>query len=44
MYLNIKQNNYETHKKWHIANRMPTNATLEERIAWHVGHKKNCSC
>ncbi len=31
-------------KEWHVANRMPAKATLEQRIAWHVEHKKNCSC
>jgi hypothetical protein len=31
-------------KEWHVTHRMPTNATLEQRIAWHIEHKKNCSC
>lgn len=31
-------------KTWHLANRMPKNATVEQRIAWHEGHMKNCSC
>jgi len=31
-------------KEWHLAHRMPVNATLDERIAWHQEHKKNCSC
>jgi hypothetical protein len=31
-------------KEWHVTHRMPTNATLEQRIAWHIEHKKNCAC
>lgn len=29
---------------WHQAHPMPKNATLEQRINWHLEHKKNCSC
>lgn len=29
---------------WHKANRMPRNATLDQRIAWHEAHLKNCAC
>jgi len=31
-------------KEWHLTNRMPKNATIEERIAWHLEHSKNCGC
>jgi hypothetical protein len=31
-------------KDWHLANRMPKNATLDERIAWHIEHYQNCAC
>jgi len=31
-------------KEWHLTHRMPKNATLEQRIAWHLEHKKNCGC
>ncbi|MCW3092303.1 MAG: hypothetical protein JWP81_3372 [Ferruginibacter sp.] len=31
-------------KEWHLANVMPKNATLEQRIAWHLEHKKHCAC
>jgi len=31
-------------REWHLAHRMPKNATLEQRIAWHIEHKKNCAC
>jgi hypothetical protein len=29
---------------WHGKNKMPKNPTLDQRIAWHVDHAKNCSC
>jgi hypothetical protein len=31
-------------KEWHQANRMPRNPTMEQRIAWHIEHAKNCGC
>jgi hypothetical protein len=31
-------------KDWHARNRMPKNATTEQRLAWHLEHRKNCSC
>jgi hypothetical protein len=31
-------------KEWHLAHLMPKNATMEERIAWHIEHSKHCSC
>ena len=31
-------------KEWHVANKMPKNATLEQRIKWHTGHAKHCQC
>ncbi len=31
-------------KAWHETNRMPQNATLEQRIAWHLEHQKHCQC
>jgi hypothetical protein len=31
-------------KEWHLAHRMPTNATLQQRIEWHIEYQKNCSC
>tara|TARA_R110001583_G_scaffold119513_5_gene270892 strand:- start:114 stop:281 length:168 start_codon:yes stop_codon:yes gene_type:complete len=31
-------------KAWHLANRMPKNATIEQRIVWHTEHLKNCQC
>jgi len=29
---------------WHKEHRMPKNATMEERIGWHLEHKKSCGC
>ena len=31
-------------KEWHLANRMPVNATIEQRIAWHLKHASECGC
>jgi hypothetical protein len=31
-------------KEWHLKNKMPKNADIEQRIAWHIEHQKNCSC
>jgi hypothetical protein len=29
---------------WHKAHKMPKNATIEQRIEWHLAHLKNCQC
>lgn len=31
-------------KEWHLANRMPKNPTLDQRIQWHIEHAKHCKC
>ncbi len=31
-------------KDWHLANKMPKNATLDQRIKWHMDHAANCTC
>ncbi len=31
-------------KQWHLENKMPKNPTLEQKIKWHTGHAKNCTC
>ena len=31
-------------KEWHLKHRMPKNANFDERVKWHLEHKKNCSC
>lgn len=30
--------------EWHLNNKMPKNATIDQRIAWHLEHLKNCQC
>ena len=31
-------------EKWHLANKMPKNPKLEERIKWHKAHAIYCKC
>lgn len=31
-------------KEWHLANKMPDNPTLDQRVEWHVAHAHNCTC
>jgi len=31
-------------KAWHLKNKMPENASFEQRVKWHLAHRKNCSC
>jgi hypothetical protein len=31
-------------REWHLGNRMPKNATPEQRLRWHLEHQKNCAC
>ena len=31
-------------KAWHEAHRMPANAKLDQRIAWHLEHREMCGC
>lgn len=31
-------------RNWHLAHRLPRNATLQERLDWHVQHAANCAC
>ena len=40
----MKRHISKLNKEWHRANRMPKNATIEERIAWHLEHSKYCGC
>lgn len=30
--------------EWHKKHRMPPNPTIDQRIAWHLEHLKNCKC
>ena len=29
---------------WHLNHRMPANASVEQRLEWHLEHAKNCLC
>ena len=31
-------------KEWHLANKMPKNPTLDQRVAWHLDHVEHCAC
>lgn len=31
-------------REWHALNKLPRNATLDERLTWHIRHAANCSC
>ncbi len=31
-------------REWHLIHRMPPNATMQERIDWHLAHAANCGC
>jgi len=31
-------------KEWHSKNKMPKNASFEQRVKWHLDHQKNCAC
>jgi len=31
-------------KEWHLKNKMPDKATIEQRLKWHTEHNKNCNC
>ncbi len=31
-------------KDWHIKNKMPSNATMNQRIQWHADHARECGC
>jgi hypothetical protein len=35
---------HKINKDWHLKNKMPKNATIEQRIGWHLAHKAHCSC
>ena len=30
--------------EWHLANKMPKNATFDQRVEWHREHLKHCAC
>jgi hypothetical protein len=39
-----KQSPSKLNRDWHATNRMPTKATLDQRIAWHLEHSRHCAC
>ena len=40
----LKANMSKINAKWHFANKMPKNPTLDQRVIWHVEHARNCQC
>ncbi len=34
----------KVNRDWHREHRMPINATMEQRVEWHVEHGKCCGC
>ena len=44
--MNLKNNPMPSkiNASWHLKNKMPKNASLDQRIEWHLAHAKNCSC
>jgi hypothetical protein len=40
----VKKLILKLNKEWHMAHQMPENATIEERITWHLEHSKKCGC
>ena len=30
--------------EWHKKHKMPSAATVKERVEWHLEHTRNCSC
>jgi hypothetical protein len=34
----------KTNRLWHEANRMPRNASGDQRIVWHLAHAQACGC
>jgi hypothetical protein len=31
-------------KAWHKLNKMPANAGIDQRVAWHIAHARHCGC
>jgi hypothetical protein len=31
-------------REWHKQHKMPSGATAEQRVEWHLDHAKNCAC
>lgn len=39
-----KRQSPKFNKVWHQSHKMPKNATLQQRIDWHIEHAKQCGC
>jgi hypothetical protein len=39
-----KHNRTTINAEWHRNNRMPENATDQQRITWHLAHARECGC
>jgi hypothetical protein len=31
-------------REWHLAHKMPLKASFNERVQWHLEHRKHCAC
>lgn len=31
-------------RNWHLAHKLPRNASIEARLAWHLAHAAECGC
>jgi len=31
-------------REWHLAHKLPRNASREQRLMWHAEHAANCAC
>jgi hypothetical protein len=40
----IKMNPPKLNKTWHAKHKMPPHATLDQRIRWHLQHRRRCGC
>ena len=40
----MKSTGNKINKEWHEQHKMPVNATLAQRIEWHMEHAKHCQC
>jgi hypothetical protein len=40
----LKRKTMTINKTWHEKNKMPKNASFEQRLKWHREHQEHCSC
>jgi hypothetical protein len=36
--------NGKINREWHRKHPMPKNPTMDQRVDWHLKHRKACSC